>query len=139
MSEFSNELIAKLKNAKSLEEVTELLRANGEDEANAEKLWKELETLHMQEDQELSLEELESVAGGRDINWFKEGCSATVEPGSDCWGSDGGCTFCHHIYMEMPNYGPCPLCGAKYVYRGGNEKTGYFINCHACKARYYYI
>ena len=120
MAELSNELIAKLKRAQSLEEVTELLKADGQDVAQAEKLWKELEDLHEGEDKELSLDELEAVAGGvTHRNWLEKGCSATVEPGSDCWGTDGGCSLCNIKYNHAPTTKDrCPTCG-RYVYYDG--------------------
>lgn len=38
----------------------------------------------------LSLDEMEAVAGGaEDRDWLADGCAATVEPGSNCWGTDG--------------------------------------------------
>ena len=72
MAELSNELIAKLKKAQSLEEVTELLKADGQDVALAERLWKEIEDLHAQEDKELSLDELDAVAGGGFFDKLKD-------------------------------------------------------------------
>ena len=92
MAELSNELKAKLKKSQSIEEVTELLKADGQDEALVEKIWHELEAMHDQEDKDLSLDELDAVAGGaKHRDWLEDGCAATVEPGSDCWGTDGGC------------------------------------------------
>ena len=55
----------------------------------------------------LSLDELEAVSGGAvpqtpnlSFLWrskSKDGCVATVEEGSNCWGNDGGCwTFNYH-------------------------------------------
>ena len=120
MADYSNELVAKLKKAQSLEEVTELLNADGQDPADAGKIWNELVTLHEGEDKELSLDELESVAGGvKHRNWLEKGCAATVESGSNCWGTDGGCSVCNIKY----NHGPttkdrCPTCG-RYVYYVG--------------------
>ena len=35
-----------------------------------------------QDGKELSLDELETVSGGEDRNWLKEGCAATAEAGS---------------------------------------------------------
>ena len=40
MTEISNELRAKLSKAKSMDEIAELLKADGQDEALAEKIWK---------------------------------------------------------------------------------------------------
>lgn len=117
MPELSKELIAKLKKAKNIEEIIELLKADGQDEAPAEKIWKEIEALRAQDEKELSLDELEAVAGGRD--WLEKGCAATVEPGSDCWGTDGGCTFSNIEYTSMPcKDARCPQCGG-YVYYSG--------------------
>ncbi len=65
MSNYSDELVVKLKKAKSLEEVTELLKADGQDIAEAEKIWGEIKVSIEQEGKELSLDELDAVAGGR--------------------------------------------------------------------------
>ena len=46
MAYYSDELITKLKKARSLEEIAALLKADGQDEARAEKLWKEVKDLH---------------------------------------------------------------------------------------------
>ena len=117
MADYSNELIAKLKKAQSVEEVTGLLKADGQDDSQAEKIWKELETLFEKEGKELSLDELEAVAGGRD--WLEKGCSATVEPDSDCWKTDGGCSLCNIEYTHMPcKDARCPKCGGYVYYEG---------------------
>lgn len=70
MAELSNELKAKLKQAQSLEEVTGLLQAAGQDTDQAEKMWRELEKERALEDKELSLDELKAVSGG--YLWFGE-------------------------------------------------------------------
>ena len=72
MADYSDELKAKLNKARSAEEVTELLKADGQDVAQAERLWKEIEDLHAQEDKELSLDELDAVAGGGFFDKLKD-------------------------------------------------------------------
>ena len=134
MADFSNELIAKLKKAQSLEEITGLLEADGQDVAEAEKIWKEIEHLQEQEEKELSLDELESVAGGRD--WLAKGCAATVEPYSDCWGTDGGCSLHNIKYTNKPEDRPCPKCGARYVAFTGYIGSCYTIACRECGRRF---
>lgn len=115
MAEYSNELIAKLKKAKSLEEISGLLRAECQDEKAAERLWKELQMMHEDEGKELSMDELESVAGGvKRRDWLKDGCEATVEPDSDCWHTDGGCWHFNIEYSNPPQWCGdqlCPICG----------------------------
>ena len=61
---YSHELIAKLKKAQSPEEVAELLKTDGQDEALAEQLWSELSRNHRENADELSPDELEAVSGG---------------------------------------------------------------------------
>ena len=92
------ELKKKTLAAASAEEVMEIVRAAGE-EITAEEAKQFFETLKKsQADQELSLDELEAVSGGQKWGngvWVRdystEGCAATVEPSSNCWGTDGNC------------------------------------------------
>ena len=107
MAEFSVELRSKLKKAASREEVEALLKADG---------------------QELSPDELEDVAGGRD--WMKDGCAATVEENSDCWGTDGGCAISNITYTNLPET-YCRKCNkqsAIWIY--DDEK--YMQRCRYC-------
>ena len=137
MAELSNELITKLKRAHSLEEVTELLKTDGQDEAQAEKIWQEIEHMHEGEDKELSLDELEEVAGGvKHRDYLAKGCAATVEPYSDCWGTDGGCSVCNIKYSNKPEDRPCPKCGARYVAFTGYIGSCYTIACRQCGRRF---
>ena len=130
MAELSVEIIAKLKKANSIEEVTELLKADGQDENEAQKIWKELENLRAEEGKELSLDELESVAGGlKHRDWLEDGCAATVEPGSDCWHTDGGCSLVNIKYSNKPSpLAKCPVCGAYSLDIDGNWYTS-IIQC----------
>ncbi len=85
----SDEQKEKLKNAKSPEEISSILK---EDEP------------------ELSLDELEAVSGGVTTrNWSKDGCAATVEEGSNCWGTDGGCTLINIKYTSVYESNRCSV------------------------------
>ena len=60
----------------------------------------------------ISPDELESLSGGAQrkevLNCSfchtrsskDSGCAATVEEGSDCWGTDGGCMVCNINYID---------------------------------------
>lgn len=136
MAELSNELKAKLKQAQSLEEVTGMLQAAGQDVARAEKLWKELEDLHAQENKELSMDELDAVAGGvKHRDYLAKGCAATVEPYSDCWGTDGGCIWVNIEYSNPPRNLSCPYCSANPVARTKDLDDS--IACRKCGKRFY--
>ena len=128
MAEFSTELSAKLKRVKSVDEVRELLKADGQDENLAEKVWKEIDIFRKNEGKELSLDELDAVAGGvKKRDWLKDGCAATVEYGSDCWRTDGGCTYINIKYSHEPHeWETCPECGGPVYYAdqwGSANKT----------------
>ncbi len=74
----------------------------------------------------LSLDEMEAVSGGRD--WVTEGCAATVEWGSDCWGTDGGCIACNVLYTSWPCRDErCPKCGAMVYFVGEFGVTTGFL------------
>ena len=124
MAEFSFELRSKLKKAESREEVEALLKADGQDTALTDEVWRKAEELRARDGQELSMDELEDVAGGRD--WYEEGCAATVEPNSDCWSTDGGCYMSNISYSYMPNC-KCPKCG-----RNACNLGGYHWLCRNC-------
>ena len=117
------ELEKKAIEAASAEEVMEIVRAAGE-EITAEEAKQFFETIQERKaDKALSLDELDAVTGGEEfslVRWgitfrdySQEGCAATVEPGSDCWGTDGGCSVNNIEYQHMPN-GFCPDCGRPY-------------------------
>ena len=121
MLNLTSELKSKLLKAESAEEAAALLRPSGVDDALATQIWNEL-CAH-RGDKELSLDELEAVSGGADRNWVKDGCAATVEPGSRC-GSNDACWKWDVTYDNAPTTMVCPLCG-KYLY---HEKTEYATN-----------
>lgn len=112
------ELKKKTLAAASAEEVMEIMKAAGK-EITAEEAAQLFEKVQAQKmDKELSLDELEAVSGGvRD--WVTEGCAATVEWDSDCWGEDGGCIVVHYTYTREPTTKDrCPKCGARVYYEG---------------------
>ncbi len=99
--------------------------------------------LREREGKDLSLDELDAVAGGLGRSWYNEGCAATVEPGSDCTGEDGGCMFVHYDYNGNPHKIPCPFCGARYtaqfifVTPGYDNATVRYYSCRQCKRDFY--
>ena len=115
MQNMNNEMKAKLLAAQSAEEVTELIKADGQEitAEDAARFLEEIEKQHEQEGKELSLDELGAVAGGaiRNRDYLKEGCAATVEPHSRCWGTDGGCLAINIDYTNWPCNTRCPKCG----------------------------
>ena len=78
-------------------------------------------------------DELEEVSGGGFVfpnrSALKEGCKATVEGGSSCWGNDA-CRGINVIYVCDPAEDlTCPNCKTKSLIR---IKSGGF-RCHRCK------
>ena len=114
----TKELKAKLLAAQDVNEVTALLKAEGQgiSPEDAERLWEEILRKREKDGKELSLDELEAVSGGRDYE--TEGCAATVEPDSLCW-SDDECFLDEVSYQHPPRKKLCPRCGhgiATYQY-----------------------
>ncbi len=123
----TDKLKAKLLAAQSAGEVAALLEAEGRELSpeDAARIWEGLEA-RREDDGALSLDELEAVSGGADRDWLKDGCAATVEPGSDCWGTDS-CSLLPVTYDHMPEK-VCEKCGG-YMYAG----TGaYSVNGYIC-------
>lgn len=118
--------------AQSVEEVAELIKADGGDVSRAEQAWKEIGAARERLGEYLSLDELDAVAGGYldERNWYNEGCAATVEPGSDCFFTDGGCSSMNIVYFTMPGPQSCVLCGARYTFEY-NTIEG---SVYACRA-----
>ena len=78
---------------------------------------------------------LETVSGGvNHRDYWGSGCAATVEPGSDCWGTDGGCSVHNIEYQHMPT-GFCPDCGRPYCV---NEINSSLIGLHRKTTWCYY-
>ena len=132
MEKLSADLIEKLKKAQRQEEVAELLKADGQDTALAERLWKELEALREKSGQKLSMDELKSVTGGADRDWPEDGCCATVEPGSWCKSNDW-CKIWDVTYDHNPCGAKCPDCGSKETCW---YASNYTIKCRNCGITY---
>ena len=108
------ELRSRLFKAQSAEQVMEIIKESGQEikAEDAEHMFQEISKF--QAGSELSADELEAVSGGY-RNYIEEGCAATVEPMSDCWGEDGGCLMIHYTYFNSPGFERCPTCNA-YVH-----------------------
>ena len=87
----------------------------------------------MNEDKDLSLDELGAVSGGKaDRNWLEDGCAATVEAGSDCWGTDR-CKVLPVTYDHFPIEDPCPQCGGQmYFYETESVRRFEHYNHYRC-------
>lgn len=132
MEELSKELYSKLLLADSQEEVTELLKAGGREDVPAQEVWEQVQQRRAQDGTELSLDELEDVAGGvTERDWIEDGCAATVESGSDCWGTDGGCTMVNIHYYNKPTHN-CPKCGKKSAITSGSVDGKQRYHCRYC-------
>ena len=138
MDEIKERLFA----AKSAEEVVQVLKDAGDDEAKAERVWQEICYQREQEGRSLSLDELDAVAGGGKRDWIKYGCNATVEPDSNCLGTDGGCMFVNVNYDQNVANVPCPFCGARYTAEYINVSIKacgeFFYRCRECGRYSYY-
>ena len=129
------ELKKKAMKAASAEEIMEFVRAAGEEitAEEAEHIFKKAQ--EKKADKELSPDELDAVSGGvNHRDYWGSGCAATVEPGSDCWGTDGGCSVHNIEYKHMPN-GFCPDCGRPYCV---NEINSSLIGLHRKTTWCYY-
>ena len=123
--------------AASAEEVAEIIRAAGEKITDEEAAAFFKTVQERKAEKELSLDELDSVSGGEDFSlsrwgitfrdYSQEGCAATVEPGSHCWGTDGGCIAVDRVYSHKPIWVKCTDCGV-YLYKSG-ESYGRCIVC----------
>ena len=109
----SNELVKKLQDAKSLDDVKDIVKDNPE--LNSEKIWEEIERHRSAKSEKLDLNELDAVAGGSDRDWVKDGCAATCEYGSWCGSND----YCHIWDVTYDNFwATCPD-GQQHVYVDG--------------------
>lgn len=125
------ELEKKILEAGSVEELESILKAAGAERTTEElaKLFEDIEA--RRENKKLSLAELEAVSGGWGsryqedgkggpwggiIDWSLHGCAATVEEGSDCWGTDGGCTMVNIKYYNIDYSEKCPAWDGPHRY-----------------------
>ena len=134
------ELEKKAIEAASAEEVMEIVRAAGE-EITAEEAASFFKAVQERKaDKELSLDALEAVAGGEDRDWLRDGCAATVEAGSDCYGTDM-CGLFPVTYEHRPTRHKCSVCGG-ILYSNGSTGGGFFeeevyhYKCASCGAQF---
>ena len=134
------ELKKKAMKAASAEEVMEIMKAAGEEitAEEAERFYEKVQD--KKTDRELSLDELEAVAGGEDRDWLRDGCAATVEAGSDCYGTDM-CGLWPVTYEHRPTRHKCSVCGG-ILYSNGSTGGGFFeeevyhYKCASCGAQF---
>lgn len=136
MKEISKNLYEKLLVAESKEEVACLLEKEEITDPTADEVWEQIQEYSQDQTEaaELSMDELEDVVGGgkfprKKRSWYNVGCAATVEIGSNCWGTDGGCVTCNICYDDHPNIN-CPKCG-RQAYSNNSAANGH-IYCRNC-------
>ena len=135
MIRFTDELKARLLAAKSEEEVTELVKADGQEitPEDAARLWEEISRQRNQDGSELSPDELEAISGGTGRDWLTDGCAATVEPGSDCWGTDY-CILYPVPYENTPVKRRCGVCNYYPLYEKETFERKEIFVCKQCGA-----
>ena len=135
MLNITKELKTKLLAAESAEEVTELIKADGQEitAEDAVHLWEEIERKRNADGKELSLDELDAITGGRD--WPTQGCAATVEPGSDCWFGTDFCYSClGQMYENAPVKRRCGVCNYYPLYEKETFERKEIFVCKQCGA-----
>ena len=112
MFEISEDMKKKILDAASQEEIKAILEDSGA-EASADeiaRMYREVMSRQTGE-KELSMEELEAISGGQDRDWVRDGCAATCEMDSSCWGTD----YCQGWSVTYDNFGwyllDCPKGG----------------------------
>ena len=118
------DLKTKLSKASSLEQVKGMLGADSG--VDAEQLWREIEKHRSGQSEKLDLNELDSVAGGADRDWVKEGCASTVEIGSWCWSNDHCVIFdvtYDNLWATCPDGKPHEFVDCRCVRCGYNQGT----------------
>ena len=83
---------------------------------------KELRRQNSPEVVELELEDMDKAAGGS-RDWATQGCAATVEAGSFCWGNDF-CVLAYVTYDNAPSNNKCPNCGNAMYFERSALKHG---------------
>ena len=102
-----------LNHATSVEEVQEIIKDHPE--LNAEEVWQEKQRHASARSEKLDLDELDSVSGGSDRDWKKDGCAATCEYGSWCGSND----YCHIWDVTYDNFWACCPDGHDHVFVDG--------------------
>ncbi len=133
-----NDIRRALIKSRSPEEAAAILRENGVQisDEDAGKLYDTIHLYYSLDTTELSDDELNAISGGN-RDYATEGCAATVEPGSECWGTDGGCAFVNITYTHPPTTYCCRKCGAHvYTYEPGHGIYRYVYRCPRCGSEY---
>ena len=142
MADITNELKAKLLAAKSAQEVAEIMKAEGREipAEQAARYWQEIIREKKLDSMEVSPDEMGAISGGADRDWLRDGCAATVEAGSDCWGTDL-CGKWPVTYTHEPTRRKCSDCGG-ILYSNGTTGGGFFeeevyhYKCVSCGAQF---
>lgn len=126
------EMEKKLLKAGSIDEVKSIIEGNGEEisDEDAQKLYDKIKSIDDNAVVEVSVDELDAVSGGRD--YMEEGCHATVEVGSRCWGTDY-CILTVLWYDHKPEQ-TCPKCGVGMGWAGSGTMH-HIIKCPKCGLR----
>jgi len=118
-----NELKARLLAAENADEVREILKDHPE--FDAERVYGELEHYRSDRSEQLDMDELESVSGGADRDWVKDGCAASCRQSIEglCWSNDR-CAIWDVTYSNF--WKTCPD-GSKHDFDiwGTCKKCGY--------------
>jgi predicted RNA-binding Zn-ribbon protein involved in translation (DUF1610 family) len=99
---------------------------------------KEMKSKEELMEQKISEEEMSSVNGGmfEERDYAADGCAATVQFGSNCWGVDGGCDAININYIHAPVKKRCPACGQQVVYMDYEGVNVFYYTCKNCGAQY---
>ena len=122
------EMRKKILAAESAEEIAEILKEYGRDPGDAEKIFREVSANKLEE---VSLDEMEAVAGGADRDFAREGCASTVEPGSWC-GSNDECVIFSVTYDHPPKF-ICKRCGGGMYFLRSKGNHDIYV-CALCLA-----
>lgn len=121
-------------NAENSEEVQQILKQNGyEVSSERSRIILEIAKEHAESEQ-LSMDELSAVSGGAETrDYATQGCAATVENGSRCWGTDGGCWSANIDYDHEPMTRACPRCGAHTFYMAKQDYYSDLRSMYGCR------
>ena len=108
----NRDLMEKLLQAKSLEEVKEILKDKPDDVVN--RVYQEIQDHRSDKAEKLDLDELDAVSGGCDRNWVTDGCAATCEEGSWCSSND----YCRAFEVTYADFWVTCPDGHEHVYNG---------------------
>lgn len=109
----NNELKERMMKAKNQEEVADLLKSDGLDESNADKIWAEIVERQEKEGKTLSMDELEAVSGG--AFWLGKdapdghelNCFWVWYDGWDDFDEQNGATYCKGTKGKKHDFEHC--------------------------------